>query len=63
MYAIRSYYVRLFVPQEFNEYVMGGGSRTVTRYVDMGQSVTVNGWSHEQKLTLDQVLSTSYNFV
>ena len=40
--------MRVFAPQEYNEYVMGGGSRTVTRYVDTGKSFTVNGWSHAQ---------------
>jgi hypothetical protein len=39
-------HLRLFRMEDFNEPVMGGGTRTVKRAVEMGQRVTVKGFAH-----------------
>lgn len=40
--------MRVFNMAEASEPVMGGGSRTVKRAVELPERVTINGWSHPQ---------------
>lgn len=52
--------MRIFDMAEASEPVMGGGSRTVKRAVELPARVTINGWSHPQNSAPHATMSGGY---